>query len=275
MWRLEEDVGERDWEDGKAENLTHGLKLAFTDIKTYMLMVIVFGIVSSGSVTNFFPTYGFFFFFFFTMHLIDVRLTSFIGLLRLWVTTGSYPFSSRLHHMYIPFSNRLPVDAHIVQALAVITTFCNSLHADKTGERYFHITIPLVFGVASFIIAATTTTTAPRYLAMMLMVPSVYSGYVVSLAWISNTLPRPPAKRAAAIAAINAFSNASSIWTAYAYPTSDGPRYIGAMSMNCGTAVLSIVAATVLRWHLRKLNRRLEAGEHVDDAMGAGFRFLN
>ena len=29
---------------------------------------------------------------------------------------------------------------------------------------------------------------------MMLMPAGVYTGYVVALAWISNTLPRPPAK---------------------------------------------------------------------------------
>lgn len=79
--------------------------------------------------------------------------------------------------------------------LAVITTYCNARHADKTGERYFHVTIPLWISVIAYIIAATTTTLGPRYLAMMLMPSTVYAGYVVALAWISNTLPRPPAKR--------------------------------------------------------------------------------
>lgn len=79
--------------------------------------------------------------------------------------------------------------------LAVITTYCNARHADKTGERYFHITIPLWISVIAYIIAATTTALGPRYLAMMLMPSTVYAGYVVALAWISNTLPRPPAKR--------------------------------------------------------------------------------
>lgn len=60
---------------------------------------------------------------------------------------------------------------------------------------------------------------------MMLMVPGMYSGYVVALGWISNTLPRPPAKRAAALAAINAVSNTSSIYASYMYPQSAGPRY--------------------------------------------------
>lgn len=155
--------------------------------------------------------------------------------------------------------------------LAVIVTFIHSRHADVTGERYLHIVIPVALAVVAFILAACTTTLAPRYIAMLLMLPSIYSGYVVSLAWISNTLPRPPAKRAAGLALINSVSNASSIWTAYFYPASAGPRYVTAMGINSGTAVLSILAATVLRWHLKRLNRRLDEGLAVMDvAEGKG-----
>lgn len=106
-----------------------------------------------------------------------------------------------------------------------MTSFCNAWHADRTGERYFHITVPLYFAVVAFIIAAATTTTGPRYFAMMIMVPGIYTGYGVALGWISNTLPRPPAKRAAALAAINAVANTSSIYASYMYPSSAGPRY--------------------------------------------------
>ena len=56
---------------------------------------------------------------------------------------------------------------------------------------------------------------------MMLMVPGVYSGYVVGLAWISNSIPRPPAKRAAALAFVNAISNTSSIYASYMYSEKD------------------------------------------------------
>lgn len=106
-----------------------------------------------------------------------------------------------------------------------MTAFLNAWHADRTGERYLHVIIPLCVAVVAFILAAATTATAPRYVAMMLMVPGVYTGYVIVLAWISNTIPRPPAKRAAALAAINAVSNASSIYASYMYPKSAGPRY--------------------------------------------------
>jgi MFS family permease len=55
IWRLEEDIGEDDWVDSQHQSFKVGLKLAFSDIKTYILMVLLFGIVASGTVTNFFP----------------------------------------------------------------------------------------------------------------------------------------------------------------------------------------------------------------------------
>ena len=118
-------------------------------------MALLFGFVASGTVTNLFPT--------------------------VVATLGYSDVDSLL----------LTVPPYI---LAVVTSFCNAWHADRTGERYFHITLPLYFAVIAFIIAASTTTIGPRYFAMMLMPAGVYAGYVVALGWISNTLPRPPAK---------------------------------------------------------------------------------
>ena len=113
---------------------------------------------------------------------------------------------------------------------------------------------------------------------MMLMVPGVYSGYVVGLAWISNSIPRPPAKRAAALAFVNAISNTSSIYASYMYSDKDSklncyrfrtslifcqePRYIIAMSVNCAMAAMAIVSATILRFILVGLNKKLEQVSH-------------
>ena len=118
-------------------------------------MALLFGFVASGTVTNLFPT--------------------------VVATLGYSDVDSLL----------LTVPPYI---LAVVISFCNAWHSDTTGERYFHITLPLYFAVIAFIIAATTTKIGPRYFAMMLMPAGVYAGYVVALGWISNTLPRPPAK---------------------------------------------------------------------------------
>jgi MFS family permease len=149
-------------------------------------MIMITCIVSSASVTNFFPSV--------------VQTLKYGNIQTLLLTTPPY-------------------------VLAVLTTMANAWHADRTGERLLHVVIPLCVGVVAFILAAATTATAPRYVAMMLMVPGVYTGYVVCLAWISNSIPRPPAKRAAALAMINAVSNCSSIYASYMYPESAAPRY--------------------------------------------------
>jgi len=193
VWRLQEDIGEDDWVSASEQGFFHGFKLACQDIKMWIMMVLLLGIVSSGSVTNFFPSV--------------VKTLGFNNIHTLLLTAPPY-------------------------VLAVCTTFLNAWHADRTGERYLHVTLPLLVGVAAFIIAASTTTTAPRYLAMMLMVPGIYTGYVVALAWISNSIPRPPAKRAASLAFINAVSNCSSIYASYMYPSSAGPRYSKSPSTN-------------------------------------------
>lgn len=241
-WRLEDDIGEDDWIDSQHQTFWKGAKMAFMDIKTYVLMVMLFCIVASGTVTNFFPTV--------------VATLKYNNINSLLLTAPPY-------------------------VLAVITTYLNAAHADKTGERYWHITIPLWVAIVAYIIAATTSAVGPRYFAMMLMVPSVYTGYVVALAWISNTMPRPPAKRAAALAFINAVSNTSSIYASYMYPSKWGPGYTVAFSVNCCTAFIAIVAATVLRFILVRLNRKLDAGIFVEGAINAlpgeaaahGFRF--
>lgn len=113
------------------------------------------------------------------------------------------------------------------------------------------------------------------------MVPGVFTSFVVALAWISNSLPRPPAKRAAALAFINAVSNSSSIYASYMYNASAAPRYVVAMSVNCVMAAMAILMAFILRSILVRLNRKLEQGIFVEGAINGiptgagkkGFRF--
>ncbi|GME25154.1 Pantothenate transporter [Neofusicoccum parvum] len=241
VWRLQEDIGMDDWTGTEDQSLWHGFKLACMDIKMWVLMGLLFGIVSAGSVTTFFPSV---------------------------VETLGYGTVETLLLTAPPY------------VLAVLTTAFNAWHADKTGERYLHVVLPICVGIVSFVLAAATTKTAPRYVAMMLMVSGVYTGYVVVLAWISNTIPRPPAKRAAALAFINAVSNSSSIWTSYLYI--NAPRYILAFSFCSGMLVFAALCATILRIILVRLNKKLDRGEHVEGAVNAvpgqaadrGFRFL-
>ncbi|KAF2845986.1 pantothenate transporter liz1 [Plenodomus tracheiphilus IPT5] len=246
VYRLQEDIGEDDWTSAESQSFFGGLKQALMDIKTWVLTILMLSIVSSASVTNFFPTV--------------VKTLGYDNIRTLLLTAPPY-------------------------VLAVITTYTNAWHADRTGERFLHIVLPLCVGVAAFILAAATTSTAPRYVAMMLMVPGVYTGYVVALAWISNSMPRPPAKRAAALAFINAISNTSSIYASYMYPqpkSGQQPNLTVPLSVDCATAALAIIMTVVMRHILGRLNRKLAKGEHVEGAINAvpgvgqanGFRFL-
>lgn len=95
-------------------------------------LVLLFCIVASGTVTNFFPTV--------------------VG------TLGKYTDVQTLLLTAPPY------------VLGVIVTYLNATHADKTGERYWHITVPMWVAIVAYIIAATTTAVGPRYFSMMLMV---------------------------------------------------------------------------------------------------------
>lgn len=230
VYRLKADVGEAEIED-EQHGFFHGFILALKDRKTYILLAVLFGITSSASVTNFFPTV---------------------------VATLGYNKINTLLLTAPPY------------VLAFITASLNAWHADKTGERFFHIVLPLCVSVAAFILAAATTATAPRYVAMMLMPASFYMSFVVTLAWISNTLLKPQSKRAASLALINCLSNTTSIYASYMYQSSMGPRYTIAFVVNCITAVVAICAALLLRIMLARLNKKLDRGEYVSGVPRGG-----
>lgn len=97
---------------------------------------------------------------------------------------------------------------------AILVSLPNALHADRTGERYFHYLWPAVACMTGYAISMGTHSIGGRYFSTFLMTTGYASGFVV-LAWISNTLPRPPAKRAVAIGLINAMGNIGSIPVTY------------------------------------------------------------
>ncbi|EHK48771.1 hypothetical protein TRIATDRAFT_83645 [Trichoderma atroviride IMI 206040] len=238
VWRLEADIGEDDWVDSNHQSFVTGAKAAFFDYKVWLLLGSVYGSTSAGSITTFFPA---------VMKGLGKGTVE-----TLLLTTPPY-------------------------LIGAVMLLINAWHADKTGERYLHITLPSVLAIASFILGVSTTSFAPRYVAMCFVVGSVYSGYVVCLGYISNVIPRPADKRAAAIAMINCISNACSIYTSYFYPDSDAPRYTKAFCINIGMLAMSLCFATILRIALGRENKRLdrEDGANLENPVrNSRFRYL-
>lgn len=107
----------------------------------------------------------------------------------------------------------------------MITAYLVSWSSDRAGERYFHVTAPLYVAIVAFILAASTTATTPRYIAMVLMIPGFWSSWSLVFAWTSSSIPRPASKRAAALAMVNAVANSANIFGSFMYPKSQAPRY--------------------------------------------------
>lgn len=102
------------------------------------------------------------------------------------------------------------------------------------------------------------------------------------LAWISNTVHRPAAKKAAAIAMVNAMGNIGSIPGSYIWPAEYGPLYVKSFGTEIAILGFSVVCAFGLRTYLARENKKLDAAEMVQTdgktgettAVTSGFRYL-
>ncbi|GJC91475.1 pantothenate transporter liz1 [Colletotrichum higginsianum] len=141
--------------------------------------------------------------------------------------------------------------------LACFVCAAVSWNAGRTGERYWHTVGPLACALVGFVVSSAATGVAPRYLGAMVMLPGIYTGFNMSMFWTANTIYRPAAKRAAAVAFNNAVSTLSSIYGSYLYPSHAAPRFVLAFSVNAGMAFMAIVASTALHFVLKGENRKL------------------
>lgn len=279
VWRLEQDIGQDDWVNSEDQTFFKGFQAALTDVKMWVLVSIIF-----------------------PLHICARDADEPVAGSALWKCFCG------IHHQLLPdrcadtwlFQGQdVAVDDAAVFARCYYNaanrqtcrqdrgTVLPHLPSSLPGYDYIHY-----FGSYHQYRCSICQhnahgesrrdATAITYLTMNSpQIPGLYSGYTTALAWISNTLPRPPAKRAAALAFINAISNATSIYTSYLYPKSAKPRYEGAFIHNCLMAALAIVAAGVLRMMLARLNKKLDRGEHVEGAINAtpgeaaehGFRY--
>lgn len=54
------------------------------------------------------------------------------------------------------------------------------------------------------------------------------------------------------------------IWSPYLYPSSDGPQYVKAFSVNAACTALAICLSLILRMCLKRENAKLAASEVAD-----------
>jgi len=218
--RLSEDAGEAD-KDNLEDSQLQGLIMALKDPKVAIFSIMTIAQLLGLSFVQFFPT-----------------LTQTLG------------FSTTVTLL-------LAAPPWIV---ASIICCLNAWHADKTGERFFHLAAWWWGVILGFVIALSTMSLAGRYISLFFMACG-YVGFAMTLVWVSNTIPRPPAKRAAAIGIVNGMGNLGNLMGSYTWKASWGPKYHQSMAISLGALVISSLLSLLIRQMLVRENRKLDADE--------------
>lgn len=204
-----------------------GIKLALTDPKTYLLAALYHGQTGAAGIQNFWPTI-----------CETINSNHIIALL---LCAPPYGFM-------------------------VIWSFCHCRVSDHMGKRFWFLVYPIPLTIIGFLIFMFADNIGARYFSLFLMI-FIFAMNGTIYAWISSSIPRPPAKRAAALAFINSVGNAASIWTPFTYSPSSAPHYRPALGVCIGLQVLALVSAIALRMLLQHQNRRLERMEDADSEL--------
>ena len=228
--RLAIDAAEADVDIGeKGMSQIKGLKLAFSDSKTYVLAIGYMSIVGAAGFQNFFPT-----------------LTATLGYSRIVSLLLCAP-----PYIFIVF-----------WALG------HSLLSDRLQHRFWFFMYPIPVTIIGWVIFMATDNFGARYFSLFLMC-FVFAMNGTCYAWIANALPRPPAKRAAAYAFINSIGNSASIWTPFTYRVQDKPYYRPALGICIGLQLVAAVCGLWMRWKLTAQNKMMERMEDQDGEMSA------
>ncbi|KAF5381185.1 hypothetical protein D9757_007894 [Collybiopsis confluens] len=132
----------------------------------------------------------------------------------------------------------------------------------RTGERFFHQCVWDWGVMIGYIIALATSSIGGRYFSMFLMA-SGYCGFSLTVVWVSSTFPRPPAKRAAAIALVNGIGNIGNLIGAFTWKAEWGPGYHQSMLISLFSLFLSTSLSLVIRQWIVHDNKKLDEDEKV------------
>ncbi|KAJ3484027.1 hypothetical protein NLI96_g5906 [Meripilus lineatus] len=239
--RLAEDAGEAD-EDSSEESAFTGLKLAIKDPKVSIFAVMTCSQLLGLSFVNFFPT-----------------LTATLG----FSTTISLLLAAPPWIWATIVCSLNAWNAGRVKVWLFMTHLLTTLHQDRTGERFFHIALWWWGVILGYIIGVSTMSVGGRYVAMFLMA-SGYAGFALTLVWVSNAIPRPPAKRSASIGIVNGFGNLGNLIGSYAWKSDWGPDYHPSMYIGLASLAFATLLAFVIRCILVHQNAQLAKDEFAN-----------
>ncbi|KKY17974.1 putative allantoate permease [Phaeomoniella chlamydospora] len=218
--------------DEDPESLIWGVKQALVDPKLYMFIVLQMSLLTAQSFNNFFPSI--------------VGTLGYNSTITLLLTAPPYFF-------------------------AFLCSLAISFHAARKKERGFHIAIPLSFALLGNLMAMFTPALSSRYFSMFLMTAGSYSPYCLCVSWLSSTMPRPRAKRAASLAIVNLMgAGVAHFYTAYMFPDFQKPRYYIGGGVMSGACLVCAGMAMGIKWHLKRENQQIEQMENSSGELAGG-----
>ncbi|KAH8658361.1 major facilitator superfamily domain-containing protein [Xylariales sp. PMI_506] len=209
--------------DEDPESIWWGLKQALIDPKLYMYVVLQMALITAESFSNFFPS---------IVGTLGYNSTD-----TLLLTSPPYFF-------------------------AFIVSLCVSFHAARKQERGWHISVSMMFALVGNLLAMFVPSNGGRYFSMFLMTGGSYAPYNLCVSWLSASLPRPRAKRAAALAIVNFMSaGVAHFYTSYMFPDTQAPRYYAGGGVMTGGCLVCAGMALYLKYYLKRQNKKFEEEE--------------
>ncbi|KAF1843099.1 MFS transporter-like protein [Cucurbitaria berberidis CBS 394.84] len=220
--RLALEAADADVDEEGAMSQLKGLKLALTDVKTWLFVGIYMCLTGAQGFGYYFPTLA-----------RSLGYSRFISLL-------------------------LVAPPHVFMT---IWSYCHGIVSDRYETRFWFAIYPIVPAITGFVLFMTTDAFGPKYFSFFLMMfLMTMNGTIFS--WISGILTRPPAKRAAAYALINSLGNSVTIWTPYTYLDNERPYFYTGIGICAGLMVIAALLLILLRFLLIRENNRLASLEN-------------
>ena len=134
----------------------------------------------------------------------------------------------------------------------------------RFNERTYHIVSGNILAVVGFILACTIKALAPRYVSCFLFAAGGYStGSIIPGRASSVTVS--PEKKAVTLASVNFAAVSANVYTAYLWPSSDGPTYLMGLGSSAGFSAVCAAIAVVTMLVFKAKNRKLLREHHGDD----------
>ncbi|RSL90334.1 hypothetical protein CEP51_000811 [Fusarium floridanum] len=224
--RLAIEAAQADVDEAGGMSQLKGLKLAVSDINTWILALAYLCVVGAAGLQYFFPS-----------------LTASLGyskVISLLLCAPPYLFMT-------------------------VWVLVHSWLSDRYKNRFWFFVYPVPIIVLGFAIFMATDNFGARYFSLFLML-AIFAVTSTTFAWIASSIARPPAKRAAAYAIINSVANTSSVWTSFIYSGPKYTLAMGVnIGLTIGAGLCAIALRFVLVSRNKKLARLDDEGVELSE----------